>query len=230
MYRVAIVSEGPADREILQAILDHYLEDYEPRPIQPPLGLIGGDNGPLGGGWRGVQAWCEQESDAQNDFALAMGNADLLIIQVDADVACDPDHDPTLACPPTSIRCAYVRNLVMGWLGRPNLPASVLLCVPAAASETWAFVALYPGDPNITACTPVGPPNCIECRLDIKQVVRRVAKRRRPKLVVGQGGRLKNQADGYIAVSDEITTGWGAVLATCHEATVFDADLVAVLP
>jgi len=230
MYRVAIVSEGPADREILQAILDHYLDDYEPRPIQPPLGLTGGHAGPLGGGWRGVKAWCEQESDAHHDFAVALGNADILIIQVDADVACDADHDPTLACPPTSIRCDYVRNLVMGWLGRADLPERVLLCVPATATETWAFVALYPHNPNIAVCAPHGPPDCIECRPDIKQVVRTVARHRRPKLVVGAAGKLKNQADGYRAAATEITAGWQFVLQTCHEATLFHDSLLAVLP
>lgn len=230
MFRVAIVCEGPADREILQAILDHYLDDYEPRPIQPPTGVVGGDAGPLGGGWKGVRAWCRQESDAQNDFVAVLSNADLLIIQVDADVACEDEHAPTLPCPPTSPRCGYVRTLVMGWLGRTGLPPDVLLCVPAAASETWAFVALHPKAPEVKVCTPQGPPDCIECRLDIKQVIRKTARHRRPKLVVSTDGRLKNQADGYKAAATDITTGWNDVLATCHEAKAFHNALVTQLP
>ena len=229
MYRVAIVSEGTSDREILKAILDHYLDDYESRAIQPPLGLVGGDNGPLYGGWRGVKAWCQQESGSGDNFASILGNADVLIIQVDADGACDPEYDPSLPCPPPSHRCAYVRDLIRGWLGRAELPKRVVLCVPAMASETWAFVALYPDSPAIAVCTPQGPQDCIECRMDIKQVLRSAAKRREPKLVVSEAGRLKNQARGYRAAAEELSLGWPKVLAKCHEATTFEHDLRAAL-
>ncbi len=34
MYRVALVCEGPADRAILEAVLDYYFDDYEPLPVQ----------------------------------------------------------------------------------------------------------------------------------------------------------------------------------------------------
>jgi len=45
MCRVAIVCEGPSDRAIIEAILDHHLEDYETMPIQPPPGGRGGKRG-----------------------------------------------------------------------------------------------------------------------------------------------------------------------------------------
>lgn len=230
MYRVAIVSEGPADREVVQAVLDAHLDDYEPVSVQPPLGLLGGDSGPLGGGWRGVKAWCEQESHAADDFKPLMANADLLIIQIDADVALEDDHDPTLACPPPKIRSDSVRALVQAWLGRSDLPDAVLLCVPAMATETWALVALYPGNGAIVACTPQGPPDCIECRLDIKQLLRSASKRRRPKMVTSADGHLKNHAKGFAAAAAEITAGWASAVGVCSQAARFDADLRGVLP
>lgn len=53
MYRVGIICEGPTDRAIIEAVLDHYLEDYEPLAIQPPTTAIGGNSGQHGGGLEG---------------------------------------------------------------------------------------------------------------------------------------------------------------------------------
>jgi hypothetical protein len=96
MYRVAIVCEGDADREIVKAVLDHYLDDYEPVPVQPPLGAIGGHAGPLGGGWKGVRRWCQQEAPVGGGpLRVLLQNHDLIIVHVDADVA--KDHDSGVA-------------------------------------------------------------------------------------------------------------------------------------
>ncbi|MCB9746494.1 MAG: hypothetical protein H6741_33635 [Alphaproteobacteria bacterium] len=227
---MAIVCEGPSDREVIQAILDVYLDDYDTLAVQPPSGLMGGDSGPLGGGWRGVQSWCEQESHAAQGFQPLLSNANLLIIQVDADVAMDDEHDPNRPCPPVNARVDYVRDLLMTWLGHVHLPQEVLLCVPATASETWALVALHPTAAVIEACTTQAGPDCIECRVDIKALLRTLTKKRKPKLVVGQDGKLKNNAKGFAAAAPDITDGWPGVVAICGEARRFDTELQAALP
>ena len=178
MYRVALVCEGPTDRAILEAILDHYLGDYEPMPIQPPTGVVGGAAGPLGGGWKGVRTWCQQE-----DPATVLSNADLLIVQVDADIALDPANDCAQPCPPPTDTVRAVRALVQGWLGMDELPGKLVLCVPSMASETWALVALFPGHDAVVPCDP--PPEdvpCVECRTDVKALLRKAGRNLRPKL------------------------------------------------
>ena len=209
MYRVALICEGPADRAILEAVLDHYLDDYEPLPIQPPKGVLGGDAGPFGGGWKGVRSWCKDVAVHRGLRHVAvLENADILVIQVDADIAHENEVD-----------------LVREWLGAQALPDKVILCVPSMASETWALVALFPDNPAVVPCDP--PPAdlvCIECRTDIKTILRRAGHRLRPRLVVGQEGRLKNQAKGYRTVQDGIAKGWDKVIEKCGEARRFDRE------
>lgn len=232
MYSVAMVCEGPADRAIIEAVLDHYLEDYEPLSIQPPTGLVGGDAGPFGGGWKGVRRWCRNEVAAQGgvDHVAVLQNADLLVVQVDADVAAEDEVDRARPCPPPAASADEIRALVLQWLGVTQVPDKVVLCIPSMASETWALVAIFPTDDAVVACEP--PPfhgECVECRTDIKALLRRLGKRLRYKLVVSQEGELKNLANGYRAQKDKLTTGWTDVLRKCSEARRFDTDLRAAM-
>ncbi|MGE0490533.1 MAG: hypothetical protein AB7S38_15105 [Vulcanimicrobiota bacterium] len=116
--------------------------------VQPPLGSIGGHAGPLGGGWKGVRLWCQQETAGAGWGAL-LNNFDLLVLQVDADISLEsePGHHP-VPCPPPKDVVQAVRKLVLTWLGKTQMPPKTLLCIPAMASETWALVALFPDDPS----------------------------------------------------------------------------------
>ena len=232
MFRAAIVCEGPADRAILEAVLDHYLEDYESRTVQPPTGVFGGDAGPFGGGWTGVKSWCETVATTWGgvDQAAVLENTDLLVIQIDADVATEDEIERAQPCPPPSANANAVRALVLDWLEVGVVPNKVVLCIPCMASETWALVALWPTDESVVPCDP--PPQtgeCVECRTDIKALLRKLGKGLNPKLVVSQAGDLKNQARGYEAQQSQISIGWTKVLEICSEARRFDAELRAAL-
>ena len=230
MYRVAMVCEGPADREIIKSILDSYLDDYEVHPIQPPESAIGGDSGPFGGGWKGVRTWCVQEA-AQDRIDSVMINADILIIQLDTDVAKDPEVDRTKPCPPARDTANQIHALIFEWLNLPKPSERIISCVPAMASETWALAALFPESSEITPSDQSPAEHtCIECRTDIKEILRKVGKRLRPKLVVSQDGELKNQSSGYKGQSGKICKAWMKVVSICAEAKRFHHDLIAVLP
>ncbi len=231
MYRVAIVCEGPTDRVIIEAVLDHYLDDYEPVPIQPPIANIGGDAGPLGGGWKGVRTWCSQEATGPGGLSTILANADLLVIQTDADAASDPEISNVQPCPPPTDTADEVRALLLGWVGLQQVPERVVLCVPAMGSETWVLVGLFPDDSSTTPCTPLPPDGvCVECRFDVKSLLRRLGRRLQKKLVVSQRGQLKNRAAGYQAKQVMITQAWPRIVEVCLEASRFDTDLRAVLP
>jgi len=222
-----MVCEGGSDRAIIEAVLDHYLDDYEPLAIQPPTTAIRGQAGPFGGGWKGVRVWCRQEYQIGRNSP----NWDILIIQADTDVSADPEIAREKSCPPPADSANEVRQLILGWLGVTNVPAHTVLCVPAMASETWALVALFPNDPAVVSCMP--PPStgpCVECRTDIKQILRRLGRKFPRKLVVGQNGQYKNQSAGFRAKQLQIKEGWPNVIIVCGEAARFDVELRAVLP
>lgn len=221
MYRIAIACEGPADRIIIQAILDSYVDDYEVLPIQPPISALGAaHSGEHGGGWRGLLGWCNQEGPSLHTL---LQNSDILIIQIDCDVAYEGE-DFGAVCPPPDSAVEAVRDLVLEALGIDLLPPKTILCAPGMASETWAMVALFPQDPRIVSCA-VGGPDCIECRLDVKALLYELGRTPKPSLVVRKDGKFKNQPSGYSAREGEITAGWPRVLSVCELATRFDAEL-----
>jgi len=229
MYKVGIVCEGPADRVVIEAVLDALLDDYKELPLQPPEGHVGGDAGPLGGGWGGVQRWCEQEARGAK-LADLQARADLLVIQVDADVASESTIDRARSCPPPAASADEVRALILEWLGVPGPPDQVVFCVPSMASETWALVALLPGHEANVPCDPAPDEGqCVEYRADIKALLRARSKDVGAKLVTQKQGKLKNHAPAYCKVQEQITEGWGAVIASCSEARRFDTELKAAM-
>lgn len=103
MFRVHVVCEGPSDSVVIKAALARRLGDFVMTQIQPEQSLFGGDQGPLGGGWRGVEAWCRQVADLGGLSASGrLANADLLIVHVDADIADEEDIACAKPCPPPS--------------------------------------------------------------------------------------------------------------------------------
>ncbi|MCI5126704.1 MAG: hypothetical protein D3925_20055 [Candidatus Electrothrix sp. AR5] len=227
MYKIGVVCEGPTDRIIIEAILDSCMDDYIPVSIQPPHTAVGGDAGIHGAGWKGIRTWCQQEA-AGGKFNGILRNIDILIIQVDADVQYESDAEVNrpVPCPPPESGADTVRKLLLDWLALDLLPARAVFCVPAAASETWALAALFPDAPEIVSCDSTSADIfCIECRTDIKSLLRRLGKRFRPKLVISQGGRLKNQSEGYDTRSNDLQDSWDTVTELCSQAARFDAEL-----
>lgn len=227
MYKIGTVCEGPTDQVIIRSILDSTLDDYISVPIQPPRTAFGGDAGIHGAGWKGIRTWCRQEA-AGEKFKGILRNIDILIIQVDADIQYESDAEVnrSVSCPPPESGADAVRKLLLDWLALDLLPDRAVFCVPAAASETWALAALFPDAPEIVSCdSNSADVFCIECRTDIKSLLRRLGKRLRPKLVISQGGRLKNQSEGYDARSNDLQDGWNTVTELCSQAARFDAEL-----
>lgn len=229
MYRLGLICEGPTDREILTAILDHYLEDFVAIPIQPPLSKIGGDAGPMGGGWKGIRTWCQQELAGGLESLLQ--NMDAMIIQIDADVAYEDDSGlaqsskAELRCPPPSTPCNLVDSLALAWIGVTTLDPRCILCIPAMGSETWALVALDSDNPSILSCQDSEDSNCIECRRDIKAILHQYDN----ALVEKRDGKYKNRAVRYKELGSELTKGWHRVVNQCLQAQAFDQAIVSLL-
>lgn len=228
MYRLGLICEGPTDRHILTAILDNYLDDFVPIPIQPPLSQFGGDAGPMGGGWKGIRTWCQQELAGGLE---SLQNMDAIIIQIDADVAYEVDSSldqsskAELHCPPPSIPSNLVRSRVLAWLEVTTLDPTCVLCIPAMGSETWALVALDPDNPMILSCQGSDDSDCIECRQDIKAILHGYDN----ALVEKKDGKYKNRAVRYKELGSELTKGWHRVVNQCLQAQAFDQAIVSLL-
>jgi hypothetical protein len=150
-------------------------------------------------------------------------NLDLVIIQMDAEVLHDNEINEILPCPPPEYRAEALRRRICEWLRLDVLPKKVLCCIPTMTSETWAFFALFPSVPEVVPCN--YEHECIECRLEVKTLLRQYGKKFDPKLVVSQDGRLKNQDNGYRRQEKKITSGWDAVIKRCTQAKRFDTEL-----
>jgi len=225
MYRVSIVCEGPTDRIIIEAILNRFLNDYISVPVQPPRSLYSNNQGPFGGGWKGVREWCIKEVRELGGLnQVGMKNSDLLIIHIDADVADEDEIQCARACPPPEDTVEELHRMLLTWLGEDRKPEEVLFCVPSKSIEAWVLAALFPNDRHVFPCTPTpnaakGP--CLECRPDIASIL--IGKR--PKLVKRQNGRHKKITSKYIENKAHFQDAWTNVRKVCSLAEHFHQEL-----
>lgn len=154
---IGTVVEGPTDRVILETILSRLIQGrHRFFPLQPMDTF-----GETGAGWKGVRRWCRdtwrREAGGLEKF-LSGDNGpeiDLLVIQMDADVAKEKDlfDDDKPApfvvrkpCPPVEDSAVGLRRLIAGWLKSDPLPFKVILTITAQDIEHWIFAALFPDD------------------------------------------------------------------------------------
>ncbi len=228
--RIAFVVEGPTDLIILEEVIAKFLEgrDFVPRYFQPEMSAVfqpvAGEHGL---GWPGVCRWCRQV--AKQAGGRARDNVffdlnDLLVLQVDADIAGSSyaaghidDPFPGIStlpceepCPPPSATTDRLRALVLRWLGERTVPPSTVFCIPSKALETWLLVGLFPKS-TVVSCQ-----NDIECRQNPAKTLRGQAKERR--LV---SGNHKNE-DKYRQLAPEFVGDWTRVAERCSEARLFE--------
>lgn len=226
--RIAVAVEGPTDAIALEAILSAVFPEADPvlQTLQPEGSAAFGSKlfTDTGYGWGGVYRWIGQaveEGDGSISGCLVLDYHDLLIVQVDADVAHttyrsaginDAPRDDLPcdhACPPASATTDALRAVILNWLGEDACPEKVVLCTPSKSIETWVLAAVCPENPVVRR---VG----WECNLN----------------PVGQLGALpkpvrfgKNVGD-YSRRRGIIAENWRAVATRLSEAARFEADLL----
>lgn len=226
--RVALVAEGPTDAVVVEAGLRAILVNrpFVLTQLQPEQSLA---FGPLGTGWGGVYRWCKQKAREAGghlrDFRLLFDQYDLVVLQVDADVAraqyaeagITPDaQDGVLpcevACPPVSDTTDALRRVLLSWCGETAPPPKTVLCTPSKSTDTWVVAALYPNDAAVKSKAP------FECHADAAARLSQQSKTRRIR---------KTQA-AYRDNAGAITANWRTLGLT--EVARFDAEVNAVLP
>jgi hypothetical protein len=229
--RVGFVFEGPTDFSMLSAVIERVLRgrDFIPHAIQPEISdtfELGSTE--YGTGWPGVCRWCLEMADEAGGHARdseVFRNYDLLIVQLDADVAREqysnghiqdpfPDH-PTLPCeepcPPPRATTDRLRKVMLRWLGEENCPQRLILCTPSKALETWILVGLFPK--NQTARS-----RNLECRNRPQSCLPRKPEARR---LISGDNKLPEK---YRDLAAEFGANWDRVARRCSEAGRFDHE------
>jgi hypothetical protein len=231
--RVAFVVEGTTDFILLKAIVARILggRDFIPQTLQPEISeAFQSFPSEYGLGWSGVCRWCRnaaEEGGGQSRDSVLFQSHDLLIIQVDADVAGktyrsahnmdDPFNDPTLPCkepcPPPAATTNRLRELALRWLGETSLPPHTIICTPSKALETWVLIGLFPHDPVVKRR------NNIECRDHPEAILQG---KPLPRRLVSRGKKI---VDKYLELAPEFAANWQQVARRCSEARRFDDEL-----
>jgi hypothetical protein len=221
--RIGLAVEGPTDAIVLRAGLTAFLRvPFTVATLQPQT-----PPGQSGTGWGGVFRWCRQAA-AVRALSLAdnplLQNHDIIIIQVDADVASfeygqagiwEPpvrDLPCEKPCPPASDTVDALNRVVCGWLA-PTLPGPKgLVCIPSKCMEAWVAAALYgERDPGLM--------EGLECPYDVVSYLhKRSAKER---LIRSKNGSLHKVKSRYARVENEITQCWNRIKEYCPQAERF---------
>ncbi len=232
--RVAFVVEGTTDFILLKAIVSRLLRgrDFISQTLQPEISeAFQALPSEYGLGWPGVCKWClstAEEGRGRVSNSPLFLNHDLLIVQLDADVASktyasahdmeDPfPNDPTLPCeepcPPPSATTDRLRKLALRWMGERTLPPHSIICIPSKELETWVLVGLFPND------SVVKRGNNIECR-DHPEVI--LQGKPKPRRLVSHGRKVPEK---YNEIAAEFALNWDRIAGKCSEAGRFNTEL-----
>ena len=225
---IAVAVEGQTDVIALEAILSAVFPDadLELQTLQPEGSVAFGSEFLLdtGYGWGGVYRWIGQaamEGDGSISGCSVLDHHDLLIVQVDADVAHTTYHSANInnaplddlpcnqACPPASATTNALQAVVLNWLGEAACPEGVVLCTPSKSIDTWVLAAVCPESPVVQR-------DDWECNLNPTGQLGAL-----PKAV-----RFRKNVKDYRRRQKIIEENWSAVVARLSEAARFQTDLL----
>ena len=202
--RVGLVAEGPSEGLVLEALVAEYYPDSEVRLIQPDQTLARH----LGGGWKGVRAWCRENSERLELIMQGIegDELDMLVIHADCSMARQVQADRP--CPPASDTADALRTVIFDdWLNLGAIPDYLVLMTPAQMTDTWFVVA---GEHITSQLRP------IECAIGVEN------------RLVGLGiysrrssGEARKPRIEVEALADQVAKNWPNVRRTCAEARRF---------
>lgn len=234
--RIGLAVEGQTDALVLEAGLNAFLQKpFISVLLQPQL-----PHGKTGTGWGGVFWWCRQVGSQGYETLKdnpVLDHIDLVIIQVDADVATmsyesaniqnPPTHDLPceFPCPPASDTVNALNDVVRGWLS-PSVPdTKAVICIPSKCIEAWAAAALYgQSDPHLL--------HNLECSYEVVNYLH--AKPARERLVKKQPEpnrppRLRKIPSKFRQAQARITSAWPHVMQACSQAEAFQESVIRVI-
>ena len=228
IIRVAFVVEGKTDYIMLSEVVKNLLGDLEfiPTILQP----MESASNPIPGGWPGVYHWCHQtveDSAGGISSNILFLNYDILLIQLDADVAgvsyteghiedeVIQDLPCEKPCPPPSATTNALRNIMLRWIGEDQIPPKTVFCTPSKSLEAWVLVGLFPKDKFVDK---------IECKEKPENILSNKPHERR---LIRSGSK---DVDQYKRYSEEFGNTWDFICQKCTEAQRFHDDFIRLIP
>ncbi|WP_407272815.1 hypothetical protein [Radiobacillus sp. PE A8.2] len=215
-YQIGIVSEGPRDFEMLQSLITHIVGD-EVRclPLQPDLSATSGF-GSYGAGWHGVRDWCKTIGQ-HGGLEVFIGDGmelDLLIIQLDGDVAREQEVNCYKTCPPAQETVNELENWIKSLLN-VRIPDKVVFTIPMDNLESW-ILAAYHADHAL----PLSQFECITKPdyLLLEEPYKLLKKKSNKK----PSKTAVKYRDTLIPL---VIRQWGAVVQLCTQAEVFNNNI-----
>jgi hypothetical protein len=138
-----VVSEGPTDFNVIINIIMKVIPgEHRFLPLQPDMSeTVGlGASKKLSYGWQGVLTWCESYAGRILDF-MDDTKVDVLIIQIDADIAREPDINCSKPCPQAEDTVLEIENIIKRNLRIDEFDKRIICCVPSDNTEAWALTA-----------------------------------------------------------------------------------------
>jgi len=217
---IGTVVEGPTDREVLNAIINRLIPgEHRYFPLQPT-----DTSDYIGKGWKGVRRWCRETHQRENSSLeiILSGKTgpelDLLVIQVDADISDESDLQEgneifiRQPCPPVKSTVIQLESVIKTWLRRDELPAKIILAIPAQDTEHWIFAALFPED---ELCLREDY-ECFKPNKDMPAY--RLSLKDYGKLTERKDGEIKKHLRRYREVVIKIADNWDTVCRICSQA------------
>jgi hypothetical protein len=201
--------------------------EYEPVQLSPLLSDAFA--AVTAGGWPQVYFWCRQTAEQAGGTvrdAPLFETFDVLIVQVDADVAektyADDQRIVTTAndlpcaqpCPPASATTNALRRVMLGWMGEAGLPPKTVFCTPSKSIETWVLVALLPQNQFSLGVN-------VECHANAQAQLQNQKVSQR----LIRGG--KKEIHKYRERASDIAAAWPRVRRRCTEAERFSTEFIA---
>ncbi len=230
---IGTVVEGETDYLMLEAIILKLFPDARILSIQPAATGKGG--------WRDVQEWCQetwrrQGSSLEKLISEDTGQKlDLLIIQVDADIARhstldlqknvdDVVADVMQPCPPIANTVSKLQLVIARWLNYTdveNFPQEVVFAISAQDTENWVFAALFPDDDRCQQ----PDYECIHPENSRQHPAYLLTLKRYGKILQRKDGKIKKSKTHYRRILPDVVNRWDKVCEICSQARAFDEEL-----
>lgn len=237
--KIGIIVEGSTDSLLLKEIINKLCPgEHEYKVLQPVD--MGESFGEMGTGWKGVRRFCIDAIGKSWGGVFEFIDSfefDLLIIQIDADVASETDlqegierpvADVLQSCPPIGPTIEKLKRVVAKWWSVDevaSLPSQLIFAIPAQDSENWLFAALFPDDELCQQATyecihPQGRqhPGYLLTLREYGRILRR------------SSGKIKKSRVRYERVLPDVNRGWERACQICTQAQIFNDSILGILP
>lgn len=204
--RVAVVSEGPSELAIIEAIAQRLDPDVLVDHIWPDMTVSGRSYG-----WRGVWSWCAEHGPKLEVFMRGVigREYDVLVVHVDCSMA--HNLDITNPCPPAATTGSQLGLALLGQLTR-GPTCWIVTMTPSLTSEAWIAASLVP---PYTSKIPIECDPNVENELANRKLLRR------------KKGIVKKPVAQYRDLVAMMMTRWNLVTQVCGQAATFEQALVA---